>query len=593
MKIVILNWAPIWRGAHLGGGVNGYLNALAPELAANGHDVTAISAGLLHTRHPQGCLSRRHDDFRGVRVIEIINSPVLAPAAAQFREPMSEVSAPELETELERLLMLIKPDIAHWHNIEGFSAGCIDICRRVGAKVVYSLHNYHTLCSQVTLCKGHEKPCHNFDSGHACSTCIDAPDPYSERLRRQDEFVAGQESSRLHLEKQRALALAHLKHELSWPKRIVHRTYAFMNAHIAVRRAGGEHRAHTLPGKAIESPIDLAVDPVRQIYSLPLLDTDRLGQAYAARAGPALTNEAHRDPSSDRLLGAHARRRAAMVSMLNRCDKVLAVSDFVRMKYVAEGVDSSRIITQHIGTSCAEHTIRGFSPNNRTNTLRLVFLGFNHFNKGLPLLLTALQGMPGEALRQISLSIYAPGVQSIGPSFRKLHPPLSELHIRDRYERTDLPSILGGHDLCYVGSSWWDPLPQTVLESLSFGVPVLGAQAGGIPDAVQEGKNGFLFRANDPAALRRRIQDALECFGTDNWPSEIDRPKSIPEHSRELIDLYRSLVQLHDHGTSQDAYTLPRTSNRRFGTDSSSGESRHLHSAPSISCPPLQTETSS
>lgn len=576
MNIVIFNWAPIWKGTQLGGGVNGYLHALAPQLAARGHEVTAISAGLLHTQHPQDCFSRRHEDFQGVRVIEIINSPVLAPSAAQFREPMSEVSAPELEHELKRLLLLIKPDITHWHNVEGFSAGCIDVCRGMGAKVVYSLHNYHTLCSQVTLCKGHEKPCHNFESGHACSTCVTAPDPYSERLRRQNDFAPRNTRSHSFLKQEQTKALSQLKHELSWPKRVLVRGIELAKSSAALRHSERENASHPLPGRAVESPEDLVVKQIPVQIRLPVLGSQEIDEAYAEHAGLALSNEARRDPSSGQLLGPHARRRAAMVEMLNRCDRVLAVSEFVHKKYIAEGVDADRIQTQHIGTASAEQATPSTPRKVDSSVMRLVFLGFNHFNKGLPLLLTALQGMSGQKLRRIGLSIFAPGVQSIGPSFCKLHPPLAELNIRNGYKPEDLPRILGGHDLCYVGSAWWDPLPQTVLESLAFGVPVLGAQAGGIPDAVHEGENGFLFRANNPAALRQKLDDVLECFGTERWPSHIEKPKSISLHANEIEELYRSLVQHHEMQVESSGIESHHHSRKHEEFVSSSYTSRHM-----------------
>lgn len=544
MNIVLFNWAPIWKGAQLGGGVNGYLHALGPALAERGHEVTSISAGLLHTRHPEGCFSRRHEDFRGVRVIEIVNSPVLAPSAAQFREPMTEVSAPDLEAELERLLRLIRPQVAHWHNLEGFSAGCVDVCRHVGAKVVYSLHNYHTLCSQVTLCRGHEKPCHNFEAGHACSTCIPAPDPFSERVRRQNDFAPAKTRSRTALEREHDEALAGLKHELSWPKRLLQRGTAFMRTRAALRREDLESTPHPLPGKAAESLADLALAPRAsgKRVALPVIGAAAIDAAYAARAGGALANRAERDPTSGRLLGPHARRRAAMVAMLGRCDRVLAVSEFVRAKYEAEGVDPARLQTVHIGTLAAEGAVAREIATRPEQPMRMVFLGYNHFNKGLPLLLAALRGMPGERLRRLGLSIYAPGVQSIGPEFRRLHPPLAELNIRDRYEPSELGHILGGHDVCYVGSSWWDPLPQTALESLALGVPVLGAEAGGIPDAVRDGENGFLFRANDPADLRARLAHVLGRFCDGDWPRVIKPPKSITAHADELAGLYAELL---------------------------------------------------
>lgn len=546
MKVVLFNWAPIWKGALTGGGVNGYLHGLAPELVLLGHEVTSITSGLLYTNRRRGCFSRRHDDFRGVRVIEIINSPVLAPSAAQFREPMAEVSSPELEAEVARLMDLLRPDVAHWHNIEGFSVGCVDACRRAGTKVVYSLHNYHTLCSQVTLCRGHERPCMSFESGHACSTCIEAPDPASERERRCRDFDAEWHGKREARSREYAEALALLRHELGWPVRVVRRGVRAAMARRELRRIEGLASGVTTPGTATDTSAELEVRRVPAgaglRVALPVLGVDRHDSEYARRAGGPLDNVPRRDPTSGRPLGAHARRRSAMVSMLGRCDRVLAVSDFVRHKYEIEGVPQDRIRTHRIGTCSATGALPAREWRESAGPMRLAFLGFNHFNKGLPLLLAAMKGMRGEDLRRMGLSIYAPGVQSIGPEFRRLCPPLAELTIRDSYQADELFRILRGHDLCYVGSSWWDPLPQTALESLACGTPVLGAEAGGIPEAVREGENGFLFRANDPASLRRRLVEVLDRHERGDWPREIVPPRSMHAHAESLVDMYRELL---------------------------------------------------
>ncbi|RNC81843.1 MAG: glycosyltransferase [Phycisphaera sp.] len=545
-SILLVNWAPIWKGAHVGGGVNGYLHHLGPALCALGHEVTYVFGGLLYTDQPKGCFSRRHDDFHGIRVIEIINSPVLAPSASQFREPMAEVHAPELVGEFSRLLRLIKPDLVHWHNIEGFSIDCVDACREFGAKIVYSLHNYHTLCSQVTLCKGNQKPCLDFRAGHDCSTCIQAPDPYSEKARRIERYANDQDDTLERLRSGLQKGVSKLKHELSWPKRIISETLNIYKHLQAIKQEEAKPRILHAPGSPTTTGEDLAIHPLRNrsdwSLSLPVLSAEQIDHEYEQQAGKPLDNIPKRDPSSGKLFGVHARRRSEMVSMLNRCDRVLAVSDFVRLKYETEGVEPERISTMRIGTSLADIRPPRQTERTQTEPVRIVFVGYNHFNKGLPLLLAAMQGMRGDDLRQIGLSVYAPGVQTIGPEFRRLYPPLAELNIRDSYEPSELEHILTSHDVCYVGSSWWDPLPQTALESLVFRTPVLGAEAGGIPEAVRDGKNGFLFRANDPHSLRLRLLDVIEAKGTSNWPTQFNELKTISSHASELSAFYGALT---------------------------------------------------
>ncbi len=56
-----------------------------------------------------------------------------------------------------------------------------------------------------------------------------------------------------------------------------------------------------------------------------------------------------------------------------------------------------------------------------------------------------------------------------------------------------------------------DNCPMVILEAMAAGVPVLASRAGGMPDLVEEGSTGFLFDAQDAAALRdcagRMLQD--------------------------------------------------------------------------------------
>jgi glycosyltransferase involved in cell wall biosynthesis len=51
-----------------------------------------------------------------------------------------------------------------------------------------------------------------------------------------------------------------------------------------------------------------------------------------------------------------------------------------------------------------------------------------------------------------------------------------------------------------------DNLPNTLLESLCSGTPVLGFEVGGLPDAIENGQNGLLVPACDAGRLARAIQ---------------------------------------------------------------------------------------
>lgn len=57
-------------------------------------------------------------------------------------------------------------------------------------------------------------------------------------------------------------------------------------------------------------------------------------------------------------------------------------------------------------------------------------------------------------------------------------------------------------------SRWYENGPLALLESLAAGVPVAGADIGGIPEHLDDGADGVLFRPGDPADLHRALQAA-------------------------------------------------------------------------------------
>jgi 2-deoxystreptamine N-acetyl-D-glucosaminyltransferase/2-deoxystreptamine glucosyltransferase len=52
-----------------------------------------------------------------------------------------------------------------------------------------------------------------------------------------------------------------------------------------------------------------------------------------------------------------------------------------------------------------------------------------------------------------------------------------------------------------VLSSAWENFPHAVVESLAVGTPVVSTAAGGVPEVVEDGRNGLLVPVGDVAAL--------------------------------------------------------------------------------------------
>ncbi|MDZ4697936.1 MAG: glycosyltransferase, partial [Deltaproteobacteria bacterium] len=310
MKIVLVNWARIWDGASFGGGVNQYCQALALELVRNGHEVVSIFGGTTFVRDPAECFIRRNDDWMGLRVYEVVNSPVMAPSIVQFQKPLGEVSAPELEARIGELFQWLKPDVVHWNNIEGFSIGCVDEAKKVGARNIFSLHNYHTVCPQVYLLQGHRVLCNNYDNGHNCTNCIPTRPPEEIRAEMVDKFEKSRRGPELEQ------SIQGFRSSLGW-------TVKWFPAGIRLIKAWFGPRVE-LPGHECRTR-------EQATRALPASPSDARGktpQLMAELNPPAppdpnspdrrvVLNVIQPEPPSDKPLNDYGKRRHAMVKMLS------------------------------------------------------------------------------------------------------------------------------------------------------------------------------------------------------------------------------------------------------------------------------------
>lgn len=57
-----------------------------------------------------------------------------------------------------------------------------------------------------------------------------------------------------------------------------------------------------------------------------------------------------------------------------------------------------------------------------------------------------------------------------------------------------------------VPSIWYENCPFSVLETLALGKPVIGARIGGIPELIEDGKNGFLYQYDNIEELKDKIK---------------------------------------------------------------------------------------
>jgi glycosyltransferase involved in cell wall biosynthesis len=285
----------------------------------------------------------------------------------------------------------------------------------------------------------------------------------------------------------------------------------------------------------------------------PVCSRDDLFFSDAERCGGPL------ERSCSRCLGSMAgdelylERLRVSLAALNQCDLLLAVSRRVAEIYGEQGVSEELMRVERIGSLTAErlwqtqgsarvaraaegeHELRGDRP------LRVAFFGTLVPRKGARVLLGALPRTSNP--RSIELHFHGghgPEEERILWWFRENHPELwPSLHLHGGYWQEDLGDLLGKADIAALPPRWEDNGPQTVMEALGAGLPVVASRVGGIPDFVEEGINGLLFPEGDAKALA----DLLDRLVAD--PTLVTRlragirgPYTLEEHRLALDEYY-------------------------------------------------------
>ena len=170
MKILIYNWADYLNNPSRGGGVTVYLRRLISELKKNHHVIFVSSGESYNPFRVEPYWAKRNGDDN-VDIYEIVNSEIMAPASLEFGSSSVLHAENTLAVWLD-LLTKLKPDVVHFHNIEGLPFEALrvkDILPKCA--VFYSIHNYYGFCANVKLWKNNERNCDDLVGKQSCLQC--------------------------------------------------------------------------------------------------------------------------------------------------------------------------------------------------------------------------------------------------------------------------------------------------------------------------------------------------------------------------------------------------------------------------------------
>ena len=111
----------------------------------------------------------------------------------------------------------------------------------------------------------------------------------------------------------------------------------------------------------------------------------------------------------------------------------------------------------------------------------------------------------------------------------------------------ELTSLMANAKVMLLPSVWYENCPLSILETHSFGVPVITMNSGGMAELVEDGKTGVLINEPTPEAVAEAIK---RCFEDEEYYNMLkencetmrDKIIGVSEYSDIVIEKYKELI---------------------------------------------------
>lgn len=261
------------------------------------------------------------------------------------------------------------------------------------------------------------------------------------------------------------------------------------------------------------------------------------------------------------------RRRRILRHIQNRSTYVIANSQAVRDFLIEkDGFDSNLIRVIRNGVNVERFTSaapdrEGLFPHFRAQNQLIAVVANMHVEaKGHADLIRAA-GEVSQEFRDAKFLLIGDGAERT-----RLEAMTAELGLSETVlflgHRNDVPNVLACCVL-FVLPSWAEGFPNSVLEAMAAGLPVVATHVGGIPEIIEDGVSGLLVSPKDSHALAAAI---LQVLGNKELAEQLGRAARERVHAQFSFErLLSELDSLYTEGLSRKETNALRSRKRTLG----------------------------
>lgn len=247
------------------------------------------------------------------------------------------------------------------------------------------------------------------------------------------------------------------------------------------------------------------------------------------------------------IIGAHEgefyRKNNIYKNMINY---IVTPSRFYKMQFIKDGYDEKNIIAIHNFINVEDYDLENKNENYALYSGRL------SKEKGIINLIKAFKKLlDDEEAQDKDIKLYIAGD---GPCKEEIEKYINENSLKHKIsllgylKQDELKEYTRKASFIVVPSIGYENCPYSILETQAIGKAIIGADIGGIPELIQDGKNGLIYKYDDIDELKekmkklfcdRKLADNLGVNAKEHARLEYDKEG----YYKEIINLYNKAIK--------------------------------------------------
>lgn len=224
---------------------------------------------------------------------------------------------------------------------------------------------------------------------------------------------------------------------------------------------------------------------------------------------------------------------------LEKCDTIIALTNYWNEFFLSIGFNNVVVVPNIVDAPVTEQ------KKGDDNITHILYLGLITKQKGIYDLLEAFIEHKDELKDKVLLHIGGNG------ETRKLQEIIAQKELSRIVKFEGWVSgqkkieLLNNADI-FILPSYTEGLPISILEAMSYSLPIISTPVGGIPEVIKDGENGFLVQPGDKKALYNAIMNLVEDKSLREKMGKVSYQKvqsHFPDNVSEKLEyIYRDLL---------------------------------------------------